>query len=232
MGGRRMKQARKRRGWSQQKAAAALGVSQSYLSMLETGERELPRGLARKVVAVYGLTPTWLPLAGERWAPKKVPPQELAKELATLGYPGFAYLRKRAARKNPAEILLTALAQGDLEARVFEALPWLLVKFWGMDLNWLAEQARLRDLQNRLGFVVTLARAAAQERACANPRRDKALERLESGLKGSLLAREEVLNGTKLTGGERAWLKKHRSKEAREWNLLTNWRAEALRHVA
>src|SRR5204862_2965596 len=44
-----------------------------------------------------------------------------------LGYPGFTHLRpRRWALKNPAEVLLAALAQDDLEPRLVEALPWLL----------------------------------------------------------------------------------------------------------
>jgi len=40
------------------------------------------------------------------------------------------------------------------------------------------------------------------------------------------------LAGASVSEGERRWLKKHRSKEARDWNVLRNWRPEALRYVA
>lgn len=227
-----LREARKRLGWSQQQAAAKLAVSQSYLSMLETGERPLPADLARRMVLAYGLPLTSLPPYRKRWTPKKLDQQKLAEELAAVGYPGFAYLRKRRWKKNPVEILLAALAQDDLEARLFEALPWLLLKYWDMEANWLVEQAKLHDLQNRLGFVVTLARTAAQRTTPANAPRDAALESLESALRRSLLAREETLGHARLSETERAWLKKHRPKEARQWNLLTNWRPQALRYVA
>jgi transcriptional regulator with XRE-family HTH domain len=224
--------ARKQAGWSQQKAAAELGLSQSYLSMIENGERPLPPEVARRMVHAYRLSPVLLPSSQERWAPMAVDPEQLAGDLAGLGYPGFSYLRKRRAGKHPGEVLLTALAQEELEARLFEALPWLLLKYWEMDTCWLVEQAKLHDLQNRLGFVVSLARNAGRGSAPANPRRDAALEELESALKRSLLAREEPLGQPKLSEAELKWLKKHRPKEAREWNLLTNWRPEALRYVA
>lgn len=226
-----LREARKRLGWSQQKAARTLGVSQSYLSMLETDERALPDDLARKFVRAYRLPPTSLPPTEDDWTPRRVEAQELAEELADLGYPGFAYLRKRHSAKNPAELLLDALAQDGLEARLFEALPWLLLKYWTMDTKWLVAQAKLHDLQNRLGFVVALARSAAG-RATHNDARSDALESLESSLKRSLLAREECLGSTSLSETEQSRLRKHRSKEARQWNLLTHWRAEALRHVA
>src|SRR5713226_599798 len=224
--------ARHKRGWSQQKAAAELGVSQSYLSMLETGERPLPTDLARRMVLVYGLPSTSLPPSDGRWTPKKVDAQALAEALAALGYPGFAYLRQRRSKKNPAEVLLTALAQDHLEARLFEALPWLLLKYWELDRDWLARQSRVHDLQNRLGFVVSMAREAGQRASFADSARQAALEKLEATLQPGLLAREEPLGQLSLSDVELAWLKNHRSEEARKWNLLTDWRLENLRYVA
>jgi transcriptional regulator with XRE-family HTH domain len=224
--------ARKHAGLSQQKAAAALGVSQSYLSMLEGGERPLPLELARSMVRVYKLSPVCLPASGERWHPGPLDPGQLAADLAGLGYPGFGYLRKRRLRKNPGEVLLAALAQDNLEARVFEALPWLVLRYWDMDADWLVEQAKVHDLQNRLGFVVTLARKAGRRGSPADSPRDAALEELECWLRHSLLAREEPLDKQRLSSAEHRWLRKYRSKEARAWRLLTNWRPEALRYVA
>ena len=229
------RQARKQARLNQQRAAAELGVSQSYLSMLENGERSLSPELARRMVHVYKLSPVALPAAQGFWERKMVGPEQLAADLAGLGYPGFAYLRKQRkqrAKRNPSELLLTALAQDHLEARLFEALPWLVLKYWEMDKEWLVKQAKLHDLQNRLGFVVSLARNAGRRAGFANPQRDTVLERLESTLKRSLLAREEQVGETKLSDAEHKWLKRHRPREARDWNLLSNWRPEALRYVA
>jgi transcriptional regulator with XRE-family HTH domain len=227
-----LRAARKRIGWSQQKAAGELGVSQSYLSMLERGERPLSAELTRRMVRAYGLPPTALPPAEEGWTPTQVFPQSLAEGLAQLGYPGFGYLRsRRRKKKNPAEILLTALSQENLEARLVEALPWLLLKYWDMDAAWLVRQAKLHDLQNRLGFVVTLARRAGQESRPTGTGRDAALARLESVLAPSRLAREDVLGKSPLSAAERTRLKTHRSADAKQWNLLTDWRPEALRYV-
>jgi transcriptional regulator with XRE-family HTH domain len=226
------KRARKQAGLNQQRAAAKLGLSQSYLSMLESGQRPLSPALARTMVHVYKLSPVAFPPSETRWDPKRVDPDQLAANLAGFGYPGFAYLRKRRSERNPGELLLTALAQDPLEARLFEALPWLVLKYWEMDTGWLVQEAKLHDLQNRLGFVVSLARNAAKRAGFANPQRDAALEQLESRLKRSLLAREEALGEAKLSDTEHKWLKIHRPTEAREWNLLTNWRPETLRYVA
>ena len=225
------KQARKQAGLSQQQAAAELGLSQSYLSMLEKGQRPLSRELARRMVQVYKLSPVSLPPQGS-WEPKMTDFEQLAADLAGLGYPGFAYLRTRRTPRNPSELLLSALAQDQLEARLFEALPWLVLKYWEMDPEWLVQQAKLHDLQNRLGFVVALAGSAGRRSKLPDSRRDAALEQLEATLRRSLLAREELLAGAHASESERRWLKKHRSKEARDWNVLSNWRQEALRYVA
>jgi len=226
------KRARKQVGLTQQRAAAKLRVCQSYLSMVENGQRSLPPELAGRMVHVYKLSPVSFPPSAARWDPKIADPEQLAADLAGLGYPGFAYLRKRRSKRNPGELLLTALALDRLEARLFEALPWLVLKYWEMDTGWLIQEAKLHDLQNRLGFVVSLARSAGNRVALSNPQRDAALEQLESILKRSLLAREEALGEAKLSETEHKWLKEHRPKEARDWNLLTNWRPETLRYVA
>jgi len=226
------KRARRQAGLSQQKAAAELGVSQSYLSMLESSQRPVSAELSRRMVRVYKLSPVSLPPSEGSWQPKPVDPGQLAADLAGLGYPGFAHLRKRRSHANPGETLLTALSQESLEARLFEALPWLVLKYWDLDRKWLVEQAKLHDLQNRLGFVVSLARKAGRRAGLVNPQREEALGELEATLKRSLLAREEALGKSKLGDAERKWLTKYRPRDARSWHLLTNWRPEALRYVA
>ena len=232
MDARQFRKARNQAGLSQQQAAAELGVSQSYLSMLERGQRPLSRELARRMVQVYKLSPATLPPSQLSWQPRMTDFEQLAADLAGLGYPGFAYLRTRRNPRNPSELLLSALAQDQLEARLFEALPWLVLKYWEMDPEWLVQQAKLHDLQNRLGFVVSLARKAGARSPYRNPKRDAVLEELESRLRRSLLAKEETLGGMDFSDAERRWLRRHRSREAQEWNVLSNWRPEALRYVA
>jgi hypothetical protein len=41
-----------------------------------------------------------------------------------------------------------------------------------------------------------------------------------------------LLGEAHVSESERRWLKKHRSKEARDWHVLSNWRPEGLRYVA
>ncbi len=225
-----LKSGRLAKGWSQVEAAARLGVSQPYLAMLESGTRRLTPNLARRAMKVYGLSPTVLP-PSEPFSHHRVDAGTLADDLAGLGYPGFAYLRPRNWKpKNPTDVLLGALAQDDLEARLVEALPWLVVKYWPLDREWLVREAKLRDLQNRLGFVVSLARRLA-ERA-GDARKARALNELETELERSRLAREDTLCKASLPEPERRWLAENRPEEAKHWNVLTDWTGDALRYLA
>jgi len=133
-------------------------------------------------------------------------------------------------RKNPYQVVLEALAQPNLEARIVEALPWLMVRHAEGDTQWLEDNAKLTDVQNRLGFVVTMARRLTE----SHPKRKaeaQALARLEERLYKSRLAREETLCRESLTGAERRWLRTNRSEEARRWNLLTGWMPEHFRYA-
>jgi hypothetical protein len=156
--------------------------------------------------------------------------QRLAEHLARLGYPGFAYLRSHVTKKNPGEILLTALAQESLEARVAEALPWLLLRYWKMDFKWLVEQAKKFDLQNRLGFVVDLSRWLSEK--SPESERTSVLSELEAVLDRSRLVREDAFSRPPRNDAEREWLRQNRPEEARHWNLLTDLRPEHLQYVA
>src|SRR5262249_43907270 len=154
-----LKRARLDRRWSQKEAAERLGVSQSYLAMLESGKRHFVSHLARRARRVYKLPPTVLP-PGELRLDRQGTnaSQAFAEQVAALWYPGFSYLKPRRRQRNPSAVLLEALAQKDLEARVVESLPWLLVRYADMNADWLLQQSKLHGLQNRLGFVTTLAR--------------------------------------------------------------------------
>ncbi len=223
---------RLKKGWTQPEAARRLGVSQPYLAMLESGERRLTPALARKAMRVYRLAPTVLPLATNFVPPAEVDAQRLADDLAALGYPGFQYLRSRVWRKNPAEVLLSGLSQNNLEARLVEALFWLPLHYWNMDASWLVEQAKRHNLQNRLGFVVSLARRLSERSNPANEHRNRALAELEVALDHSRLDREDDLFRVPRSDAERAWLVDNRTDEAKRWKVLTDWRLEHLQYVA
>jgi transcriptional regulator with XRE-family HTH domain len=212
-------------------AAGRLGMSQPYLAMLERRQRRLTPELARRAAKVYAVPPTSVPPSPPRSPHVRSTAATSARDVAGLGYPAFAYLRSRHwTPKNPGEVLLAALAQHDLESRLVEALPWLVLRYWTVDMDWLVREAKLNDLQNRLGFVVSLARRVA-ERA-SDQGRTRTLTDVERELDRSRLAREDTLCRASLPEAERRWLREHRSEEARHWNLLTDWTTGALRYVA
>jgi hypothetical protein len=186
--------------------------------------------VAAKMMRAYRLSSSVLPPRTELPAASRPAAEGFVDELAALGYPGFAYLRKRAPRKNPHQLVLEALAQPNLEARIVEALPWLMIRHVEADTRWLEDHAKLGDVQNRLGFVVTMARRLTE----SDPRREaeaQALARLEERLYRSRLAREDTLCQESLAGAERRWLRRNRSEEARRWNLLTGWMPEHFRYT-
>jgi transcriptional regulator with XRE-family HTH domain len=224
MSGAMFKAARLKRGWTQAQTAARLGVSQGYVSLVERRGRPISTSLLRRARKVLDLPPTGLPLG----QPHKLDSAGLAGALASLGYPGFAYLRWRA-RLNPAEVLLAALGSRDLEARVVEALPWVALEFPDLDWDWLLARVKVDDLQNRLGFVVTQARRLAENRRNASTL--ARLGEVEHRLQRSRLAREDTLCHESMTLAERRWLASHRPADAERWNLLTDLVPEELRHA-
>jgi transcriptional regulator with XRE-family HTH domain len=129
---------------TQVQAAARLGVSQPYLSQLEKGERPITAELARSAATLYRLPPTALPIPESVGQRVPVNSDTLARQLAGLGYPGFAHLRH--AKANPAGVLLEALLQEDLEVRLAEALPWVVLTYPDMDWPRTASALSLRWL--------------------------------------------------------------------------------------
>jgi len=225
-----LKAARLKKGLVQAQAAKSLGVSQSYVNLLENGKRRLTPGLARRVTTLYGLSPEVLPVP-EEFVPTRTSNQRLAESLAKLGYPGFAYLRTHVPSKNPDEVLLTALGQDKLEARVAEALPWVAMYYSHRGSKWLVEQARKFNLQNRLGFVVSLALSVAQRVSDHENTTVQSLRELRSKFDESRLVKEDVFYRPPRTESERQWLMQNRSEEAVHWNLLTDLRPEHLQYA-
>ena len=150
---------RNKSGLTQAVAARSLNVSQPYLSQLETGLRTASAQLARKAARLYKLPPTALPLP-ESFAPRPGRPDYLQNQLASLGYPGFEHVRARQT-SNPAEVVLSAVVQRDLDTRLVEALPWVLKSYTDLNWEWLRDWAKLQNAQNRLGYLVHLARETA-----------------------------------------------------------------------
>jgi transcriptional regulator with XRE-family HTH domain len=228
MTGKEFKLARKDRGWSQCDVAARLAVSQAYVALFEQGKRKFPPRLVRKAVSVLGMSPSALPLC-----PRASTDADLTRQLSALGYPGYAHVPP-ARRRNPAEVLLVALGKNDLDARVAEALPWLLLQYGtmsGVCKRWLVEQARLRDLTNRLGFTVTLARQVAERKGATDSNAYRDLVEFEQELFRSRLVGPDTYCQNHLSPRQREWMETARPEAARRWNLLTNWKPEDLQYA-
>jgi transcriptional regulator with XRE-family HTH domain len=227
MTGQELREARRKKGWTQEETAEKLGVTQAYFSMLEGGRRAMPCTLARRAVEALDAPPTALPL---RASATETPgeSEKLGRQLASLGYPGFAHLRAKA-RRNPAEVLLTALNTANLETRVTEGLPWLALAYADMDWDWVVQNAKILDRQNRLGFVVTLASQLASK--SGDTHHAGRLRECVGVLERSRLVKEDTLCQDSLTEAERKWLRSNRPAEAAHWNLLTDMKAENLPHA-
>jgi transcriptional regulator with XRE-family HTH domain len=216
---------RKRRGWNQQQLARRLGVSQTLVSLWEHGERKVPaRHLRRLRQLGMEMDAKNLPLRDEL-NPKAL---DYAQELSNLGYPGFAHLKTGQPRWNPAQLLVSALSQQNLDRRVAEALPWLAFRYSEMDWDWVLREAKLRNLQNRLGFTLALARNLALQKQEGEVAQ---LGKQEETLRDSLLAKEDTYCHERMTQAERKWLRARRSADASAWHVLSDLDAAHLAHV-
>lgn len=223
------KAGRERAGLTQVGAAGSLRVSQPYLSQLETGLRAASAKLARKAAKLYGLSAAALPLPSPVDA-KRASPDDLQRNLAFLGYPGFGYVRSGAV-SNPAAVVLNAIVQRDLDTRLVEALPWVLSRYTDLNWEWLRDHAKLNNAQNRLGYLVHLAEQIAR----ALPAHEDLVEVLsgwENELEESRLVREGTLCRDSMPEAERTWLRSNRPAAAVHWNLLTGLTARQLPYVA
>ena len=206
---------------TQQQAARRWRVSQPYLSLVENDRRRVPARLARLLARHEPAAATALPL--------DVPADaDLPRLLGSLGYPGFAYLADPRGVNNPAAVVLAGVRLAQVPARVTEALPWLMTRFVDLDWNWLVDEAKRWNAQNRLGYLVSLAMEVARRRG------DSAvvsrLEGVAQQLEDARLAKEDTLGRT-LTEPERLYLREHRPPAAAHWNLLTGLSADHLRYA-
>jgi transcriptional regulator with XRE-family HTH domain len=223
MTGQTLRQARTDLGMSQLDAAARLGVSQPLLSLMEKGERSVTPAVAEKAVAQLRATPALLPVSAQT----RHNDHQLAADLGALGYPGYSYLQGQL--RNPAELLFDALNRSDLDARVVEALPWLPLQYPNLDWEWLTTQAKLRNRQNRLGFVVALSAKVAKNQA--RPDVAKRLSQVVKLLEESRLAKTDTLCQESWPPSQRKFAHQRRSALAAHWKMDTRLTEENLAHL-
>jgi transcriptional regulator with XRE-family HTH domain len=195
---------RKRTGLTQVEAATVLGVSQPYLSLLEKGTRPLTATVRARMKA-------------QRLSHQAEPRDDRFRaQLSSLGYPGFAHIRPARPKTAPDQLLLSVLSAGDADARVVEALPWLVRRFAPkMDFRWLVRQAKLGNLQNRLGFVLDV--AGSEEAAVSSAVHD---------LDHARLMEEATLCWESMPTATRTWMRENRTSLAAHWNVLTRMRPD------
>ena len=137
-------------------------------------------------------------------------------QLSALGYSGFAHVAKSRPKPRAADFLMVVLARPDADARVVEALPWLVGAYRKqLDFGWLVRQAKLQNLQNRLGFLLQVAGVDTPEGLLAV----RELERAR-------LLQESTLCWDSMPAATREWMRANRSPLAEHWNVLTRLRAE------
>ena len=106
---------RKQHGWNQHELARRLGVSQTLVSLWEHGTRPVPAQWLRKLCKLgLEFDATKLPIRKDA----ESVPADFAQELSNLGYPAYGYFRTGLPSWNPAQFLVMALAQPDLDRRV------------------------------------------------------------------------------------------------------------------
>lgn len=149
-------------------------------------------------------------------------PDNLEESLADLGCPGFAHVRSDE-KRNPAEVVFGAITQSDLDVRLVEALPWVLATHTDLDWCWLRDHARRQNVQNRLGYLVYLAREMT-----GAAREVQILASWERELEEIRLDREDTLCRESMSQPEREWAAAHRSSSAAHWRVLTTITPEQL----
>jgi transcriptional regulator with XRE-family HTH domain len=204
-------------GLSQAAYAARLGVSQPYLSQLESGQRPLTTALRHRLAASFPAHQLPLALAEDFFSD-----DDLAATLATLGYPGFAHLAGNAPALHPAVLLMESLRKPGLSSRLLEGLVWLLLAHPATACPWLVDQCRLHNLQNHVGFLATLANELA-------PRPH--LSQLLTTLAPARLATEQTFGHQPLSNSLANYVRTHRTPAATHWNLLTDLQPQHLTHA-
>lgn len=215
---------RKRQGISQVQAAKLLGLSQPMLSHMETGKRNVTLEVAQRAAEVFGGDPTALPVDP---LPRHSA-EALASELGRLGYPGYAHLSGQL--RNPAELLLDVLDHADVDVRTTEGLPWVVFTYPHLNWPWLLREVKLRNRQNRLGFVVSLANKLAHQDDAFLVWR--ALEPVLLELEDARLVKEDTLCQESWPQSRGAHVRAVRSKLAAHWNLVTKLTEADLGHYA
>jgi hypothetical protein len=127
-------------------------------------------------------------------------------------------------------VLMAALSCEKLDDRVVEALPWVVLRFEMLDWAWLVAEARRRQVQNRLGFVVGMALKVAAEGRVTTMERLTRLSALEEELFECRLEKED-LKWVAVAPAQRAARKERRSRDAKQWGLFSEMQVDDLAYL-
>ena len=155
----------------------------------------------------------------------------LKDALGALGYPGFRTLFSGLEAEeghDPSVVLMAALACDRIEESMLEALPWLVLRFEHLDWRWLIGEVRRRGVQNRLGFVVSLALRAGA--GMLGMERLTRLAAVEEELFACRLEREET-RWPRVAPARRPVLAARRGEEAVQWGVPSLLRPVDLRFL-
>lgn len=239
----KLRELRKAAGLNQAHVAAKLRISQSLVSMLEGGRISLSDDLAPGFARLYSVEVGQLREFGRSDASRlklsespaaavamaSVDADALIQSLAALGYPEFKQSGKKYSA-DPSSLLLTALRQPVLARNVAEALPWVALSY-EVEISDILIRARIHDLQNRLGYVLTLARKVAERQKDFIGRR-KALSEMRMNLLPARLAREDSLCLGQAGSEEQEAARNSRPDFAVFWNMLDDFTPEDLPFIS
>lgn len=199
----KLHQWRRAKKLTQADAAELLGVSQPYLSLLEKGKRPWTLKLQERF-NVLGNAQSMLSSMEDR----------LRSRLSALSYTAFSHIKRSRPHPSPEHVLIDALQQPTLDARITEAIPWLASHYRdAINWEWLVSQAKLNNFQNRLGFILELA-----------PTSNASMKKAKFELDKARLITEATFCWDSMPDALRNWIRRNRSPEAEHWNIVTRLR--------
>lgn len=203
----------------QKGVAERMGVSQSVISKIEAGTREPTATELWKLAILYKKPLSYF------FAEEKIRPLFITEEIVVWHIDHYGYKLLVSRKVNAAKFQISleetilAVLQWFSSPRLLESLPILLC-FNDVDADELYESAVKEGLQNKLGFIVSIAMECVK--GMSKNDNIQELSRLRKKLEWMKLAREESFNEhiDEMSEATLDYLRKTRDPLASKWNLL------------